>query len=99
MKATRAFCLFETTIGRCAIGWSAAGVFGVRLPSPIENETRDDLRDIDLDMTSVPEFHRRVDAQTRAVPPGETRTYGEIAKALGDIALSRAIGVALGVNP
>jgi methylated-DNA-[protein]-cysteine S-methyltransferase len=41
----------------------------------------------------------RVYACTRAIPPGRTRTYGEIAAALGDPGLSRAVGQALGRNP
>jgi methylated-DNA-[protein]-cysteine S-methyltransferase len=36
---------------------------------------------------------------TRAIPPGQTRTYGEIATALGDVGASRAVGQALGQNP
>jgi methylated-DNA-[protein]-cysteine S-methyltransferase len=133
MKPTHAFCLFDTALGRCAIGWSAAGVFRMLLPSPDDSVTRnmmrdtvtlieeirppkfialaierivalfeggkDNLRTIDLDMTGVPEFHRAVYALTREIPPGETRTYGDIAKDLGDVALSRAVGVALGANP
>ena len=59
---------------------------------------RDDLHTIQLDMTGVPEFHRRVYEETRAILPGETRTYGEIARALGDAGAARAVGVALGAN-
>ena len=46
-----------------------------------------------------PEFHQRVYQLARAIPPGETKTYGEIAAALGDKTLSRAVGQALGRNP
>jgi methylated-DNA-[protein]-cysteine S-methyltransferase len=60
---------------------------------------RDDLTTITLDMEGEPEFHRRVYALARAIPPGETRTYGDIALALGDKTLSRAVGQALGRNP
>ena len=58
-----------------------------------------DLLDIELDMRGVPEFARRVYALTRAIPPGQTRTYGELARDLGDVQLSRAVGQALGSNP
>jgi len=60
---------------------------------------RDDLTTIILDMEGEPEFHRRVYDLARAIPPGETRTYGDIAADLGDKTLSRAVGQALGRNP
>ena len=59
----------------------------------------DDLTDLVLDMEGQPEFHLRVYELARAIPPGETKTYGEIASALGDKTLSRAVGQALGRNP
>ena len=57
------------------------------------------LDSILLDWSDVPEFDRRVYELTRAVPRGETRTYGEIASALGDLGAARAVGQALGRNP
>ena len=59
----------------------------------------DDLADLPLDMERIPEFHRRVYAITRAIPPGQVRTYGEIARELGEPGASRAVGRALGLNP
>jgi methylated-DNA-[protein]-cysteine S-methyltransferase len=59
----------------------------------------DDLADLTLDMEGQPDFHLRVYELARAIPPGETKTYGEIASALGDKTLSRAVGQALGRNP
>jgi methylated-DNA-[protein]-cysteine S-methyltransferase len=59
----------------------------------------DDLLDVVLDLDAVPDFHRRVYALARAIPPGRTRSYGELAKELGDAGLSRAVGQALGRNP
>ena len=38
-------------------------------------------------------------AATRAVGPGSTATYGEIARAIGDPGAARAVGAALGANP
>jgi methylated-DNA-[protein]-cysteine S-methyltransferase len=60
---------------------------------------RDDLASIELDLEGVGEFHRRVYAAARAIPPGETLTYGELAKLLGDAGAARAVGQALGANP
>ena len=57
------------------------------------------LLDIELDMRGVPEFACKVYALARAIAPGSTRTYGELARDLGDVNLSRAVGQALGANP
>ncbi len=58
-----------------------------------------DLRDVVLDETGIPDFHRRVYALTRQILAGKTRTYGDLARELGDVSLSRAVGQALGANP
>lgn len=58
-----------------------------------------DLSHLVLDMTGVPPFHQRVYAVTRRIPPGETLTYGEIARQLGEPGAARAVGQALGANP
>ena len=59
----------------------------------------DDLGHTVLDMRGVSDFHQRVYAIARRIPPGQTRTYGEIAEELGDKTLARAIGQAMGHNP
>ena len=58
-----------------------------------------DLLDIPIDIARVPEFNARVYEIARAIPPGETLTYGEIAVKLGDRLLARDVGAALGKNP
>jgi methylated-DNA-[protein]-cysteine S-methyltransferase len=58
-----------------------------------------DLHDVAIDLTSVPALNRKVYDLTRAVSPGKTTTYGEIAKALGGLELAREVGQALGRNP
>jgi methylated-DNA-[protein]-cysteine S-methyltransferase len=58
-----------------------------------------DLRDVALDLDGVPEFHRGVYDIARTIPPGKTMTYGDIAKRLGGVELSRDVGQALGRNP
>ena len=59
----------------------------------------DDLTDIALDLEGVPEFNRGVYDIARSIPPGKTMTYGDIAKKLGGVELSRDVGQALGHNP
>lgn len=58
-----------------------------------------DLQDIVIDDDNSPDFNKRVYAVARKIPPGETLTYGEVAERLGDKALARAVGQALGENP
>lgn len=58
-----------------------------------------DLLDAPIDLSRTPEFHARVYAIARAIPPGETLTYGQIAERLGDKLLARDVGQALGKNP
>jgi methylated-DNA-[protein]-cysteine S-methyltransferase len=58
-----------------------------------------DLRSVRIDMSRLPEFNQQVYALARAIPPGRTRTYGELAAELGDPLLARAVGQALGANP
>lgn len=58
-----------------------------------------DLADIALDLKDVPAFNRSVYEIARTIPPGKTMTYGDIAKRLGGVELSRDVGQALGRNP
>lgn len=63
------------------------------------NGERRSLRAAVLDMSRVPAFNARVYETARAIPPGETRTYGEIARAVGEANGARAVGQAMGRNP
>jgi methylated-DNA-[protein]-cysteine S-methyltransferase len=58
-----------------------------------------DFDGVALDLEGLPEFNRKVYALARTIPPGATLTYGEVAARLGDKALARAVGQALGENP
>jgi methylated-DNA-[protein]-cysteine S-methyltransferase len=55
--------------------------------------------ELDLDRTGVADFDARVYAATRAVPYGETATYGEIARRIGRAGAARAVGGAMGRCP
>ena len=58
-----------------------------------------DLSAVALDMDHVPAFHRRVYEIARAIPPGMTLSYGDIAARVGAPGAARAVGQALGRNP
>jgi len=61
--------------------------------------TNDSFADVALDLSRVPEVNRRIYEHIRGLAWGETTTYGAIARWLGDVALSRAVGAAMGANP
>jgi methylated-DNA-[protein]-cysteine S-methyltransferase len=45
------------------------------------------------------EFQQRVWALLRDIPYGQTRSYGDLARDLGDVNLAQAVGTANGRNP
>ena len=53
---------------------------------------------VELDVRGTP-FERRVWDLLLAVPSGETRTYGDLARTFGSINRARAVGLAVGSNP
>ncbi len=59
----------------------------------------EDFAFLPLDLDGIADFDRRVYAVALAIPVGETRTYGEVARALGEPDAARAVGRALGANP
>lgn len=58
-----------------------------------------EFRGIPLDLAGVPEFHQRAYGLLLGFGWGQTTTYGELARALGDVTLARAVGQAMGSNP
>jgi len=59
----------------------------------------EDLSFIELDMSLIAPFNRRVYEIARTIPPGATLSYGEIAARLGDPGAARDVGAVLGQNP
>jgi len=75
-------------------------------PTPLLLRAREQLQDYfdrrrdAFDLPLAPAgtaFRRRVWAAMRRIPPGETRSYGDLARQLGSSA--RAVGQACGENP
>lgn len=54
---------------------------------------------VPLSVRGGSEFERAVWAELRRIPYGEMRTYGEVAKAVGDPGAARAVGLACNRNP
>ena len=59
---------------------------------------QDDLADIPVSIEGSP-FRLQVLEALRRIPPGETRTYGEVAKQIGRPNAARAVGSACASNP
>ena len=75
----------------------AMAVVIARLAAALQG-TPDTLEDVPRADADLPEFNRRVYALARRIPPGRTRSYGELAAELGGPAVARAVGQALGHN-
>ena len=71
----RAYTIFDTAIGRCAIAWDEAGIVGVQLPEAREIDTRRRL------------FHLYPEArETRPTPNAEAAIEGIVALLRGGMA-------------
>jgi methylated-DNA-[protein]-cysteine S-methyltransferase len=73
-------------------------ITGVRRLLAGQTADHRELLAVKLDDRDLPEFERRVLQLTRYIPIGQTRTYGELAAALGDAGAARAVGRAEGHN-
>ncbi|NIV31405.1 MAG: methylated-DNA--[protein]-cysteine S-methyltransferase, partial [Anaerolineae bacterium] len=51
------------------------------------------------DLSNLTEFQRRVLKAIAEIPPGEVRSYGQVASAIGKPRAARAVGQALANNP
>ncbi len=58
-----------------------------------------DLTFVDCDFTGIEPFALNVYSLSRAILPGQTRTYGDLATELGNKSYAQAVGRALGNNP
>ena len=85
---------------REGIGVEESGNHNLRLISQLDAYFAGKLREfkIPLDLRGTP-FQRRVWELLCDIPWGETRSYGQIAKALGQPKAARAVGRAVGTNP
>jgi len=68
------------------------------ITASLRGETAD-FSDVMLDMSGIHPFNRRVYEFTRAIPRGETRTYGEIAARLGASGAVHSVAQAIAKNP
>ena len=58
-----------------------------------------DLGFVKLDLDGITPFRRKVYRAARRIAPGRTRSYGELAAAVGSPRAARAVGLAMAQNP
>lgn len=89
-------------IGAAHLPTSAPPAWINALVSKVQKHFRGDLQEftrVPIDLSSTPPFHKKVYEAIRAIPTGETITYGEVAKRAGSPHAARAIGQAMAKNP
>ncbi len=77
------------------------GQKGSRLKCDLERYLKGipvDFKDYKIDFDGYTDFQRRVLKATRAIPFGQTKTYGEVAKAAGSPGAARAVGQVMAQN-
>ena len=77
-------------------GGAALADLAARVVAQVESPERH--HDLPLDVRGTA-FQEAVWQALRAIPPGETRSYGELAAAVGNAGAVRAAGSACGANP
>jgi methylated-DNA-[protein]-cysteine S-methyltransferase len=107
--------LVSSNHGLVAVLWENDRPFRVRLMEPVLDDRQPILVETERQLTeyfdgkrksfSVPldmrgtDFQRNVWEALLAIPFGETRSYGQLAKQLGNSGAQRAVGAANGRNP
>lgn len=69
-----------------------------RVKQHFNGDTQDFL-DVALEFDGFGAFAKQVYDAARTIPPGQTMTYGKLAKAAGHTGAARAVGAAMGKNP
>jgi methylated-DNA-[protein]-cysteine S-methyltransferase len=96
----------ETDVGVAAVSRASSPeelLAGLRRRFPGADPVADDLGPpsplVALDTTGLPAFDARVYEVVRAVPAGETVTYGEVARRIGSPGAARGVGGAMARCP
>lgn len=93
-------CLLEVTLGGGPRIDTRLTTVGRDAKRQISDYLRGKRRVFDIPLLMrAPAFTARVLAEVESIPYGETRSYGEVAKAVGSPRAARAIGQAVGANP
>jgi O-6-methylguanine DNA methyltransferase len=72
---------------------------GARWAADLAAWLRGEVADLPVDDRGLTPFERKVLAACRSIPRGEVRSYGELAKMIGQPTASRAVGGVMARNP
>jgi methylated-DNA-[protein]-cysteine S-methyltransferase len=78
---------------------SGEATAAIRLVVELLGGGKPDLLEIAVDLSQTPPFDRKVYEAARRIPPGEVRSYGDLAAQIGSPGAAQAVGRALGRNP
>lgn len=87
---------FEARFGRRMVPAATPRGWEMKIGRAIERGTPGDLP---LDLRAVTEFQRNVLTLTAAIPRGQVRSYGWLAKEIGNPGAVRAVGSTMARNP
>lgn len=100
VDANGAVTEFGFGIGHDGAGDDGGGVFNAEVAREIEEFFAGKRQAFDLPLAPKgTEFQKRVWAELLKIPFGETISYGELARRIGNPAASRAVGRANATNP
>ncbi len=88
-----------TDLDPVALGHLRAAAAAIEMAAVGDGDIADRFATLPLDLEDRPAWDREVLAVVRAIPHGETRSYGDIARAIGRPGAARAVGGAVGRNP
>lgn len=91
--ARRRFGLYEEAVPPEPVARAIDGIVALLRGEPA------DLTWVTLEGAGVPASDLRVYAVARAIPPGQTRTYGQVAAAIDGEETARDVGAAMARNP
>jgi methylated-DNA-[protein]-cysteine S-methyltransferase len=91
--ARRRFALLEETPPPADVARAIAAIVALLRGEPA------DLTFVTLEGSGLPASDLRVYAVARAIPPGQTRTYGQVAAAIDGEETARDVGAAMARNP
>ncbi len=97
--ATRALLRHLSGAETAPLPWPAFVAQAVQAMQALLRGEAAALDQVPLAWASVGAFERRVYEATQRLGPGQTCSYGELARELGEPGAARAVGVALGRNP
>jgi methylated-DNA-[protein]-cysteine S-methyltransferase len=87
--------------GGQAVAMDDAPLYVQRIAERLQNYAageREDFSDVELDLSYLTPFQRKIADECRRIPRGKTLTYGELAERVGSPGAARAVGNVMARN-